>query len=526
MSLNSVKNNLLLISVLCSLVLGFLLVTAFDYLEMSKFLRQNADVLYIGDIAKDLNLGGRLFDWRLTQASYLFPDIAFARLLLMAGVETTTIALAYQVLYAIILIMLLSYLSYILRGYFVSTIIILSSLLLLSLQGEIFKGEISPFIFLIGFHSGILLPSVLILILLVKIERCGENKTPWLIAYFVVLFLGSVSDSLLVFLVGPLLFALTVIGYIGRFAWKGASFKLLVLSIAAIISAKIFLLLNPFPQEKEFLGRYIAMFPHLIAPAFKNFIRDLTNYSSSSALALLLLVLVISALLFNFKTLVSSVKNKDASLSIVFLNLICVAGLPFLLFLQIIFGLYDDVYSARQWAPVLLLVFFGAVMGTENKSIPNIIILIANIIILAAATSSLVIFMKSQKGLTAPDVVYNKFVACLISQSGIGNYYISDYWIARPIRMYSNNKLGVNPYLTLNMLFTNAAKVSYIRVSDPKYIIIGGSITEENVLARFGKPSLVKCDMVLNNGYGIKMFDYEDNATARAILKEEALKAY
>src|SRR6478735_12724945 len=67
----------LLVSLAASLF--FSIAISSHLLPLHDTLLYNADVLFIEDVARNLNAGGKLFEWRLTQAPYLFPDIAIAR---------------------------------------------------------------------------------------------------------------------------------------------------------------------------------------------------------------------------------------------------------------------------------------------------------------------------------------------------------------------------------------------------------------------------------------------------------------
>src|SRR5262249_12210832 len=80
------------------------LLTNFGSLPWKHLLFENADVLYFEHIARDLNDGGNLLDWRLTQAPYLVPDIAGARLLALFHWPIGYVGALYQVLLGIALV--------------------------------------------------------------------------------------------------------------------------------------------------------------------------------------------------------------------------------------------------------------------------------------------------------------------------------------------------------------------------------------------------------------------------------------
>lgn len=513
------------LNIIWIIVFSFLIFLTFQYLPIASFLKFNADVLYIADIASFLNNGGNLFDWRLTQAPYLFPDILVARIMIIFGINVLDVAIIYQIAYPILLLMLVIAIMRMLsiKSYF--PLLILATLEIASIISNFQNGDIAAFMFLIGFHSGVIFSTLLFILIFLLYLKHDNALT--LIALFLVIFLSGISDSLFLIITGTTILFVNAISLKRNAKFGNICIKLLIIWLGALIFAKIFSYINPFPQDREFLGKYLAMFPHLIVPAFKNLYRDLVEFSYKNILAFYLLIIVIFTTIFNFKKLFLSLNCKDLKIELIFFYFICFASLPLIIFIQIIFGLYDDIYSARHWAPLIFLTILPLLINFDSfKYGIKVFVLSVNLLFLLLISLNYMSLMKMQVGKTPPASHFSPFIECLTNNIDLGDGLISDYWIARPIRMYSGDKIWVTPYLAPNFLFTNASNVARIRQSNPKHIIVGGALSEVDVRARFGSPTSVICSMTLKNGYGLKVFDYTKNGVALNLLKSDAEHAY
>jgi hypothetical protein len=513
------------LNIMWVIVFSFLLLLTFQYLPLASFLYFNADVLYIADIASYLNNGGNLFDWRLTQAPYLFPDILIARIMILLGINKLDVAVVYQVVYPILLVTAVIAIMKIMAIKSLYPLLIIATLGIASIISNFQNGDISAFIFLIGFHSGVTLS--ILLFILTFLLYLKYNNTFALVALFLVVFISGVSDSLFLIITGLAILFINAISLKINAKFGNTCRELLIVWLCALIFAKIFSYINPFPQDREFLGKYLAMFPHLILPAFKNFYRDLIEYSFKNISALYFLIVVIFATLFNLKKLLLSLNSENLILESIFLNFICFVSLPLIIIIQIVFGLYDDIYSARHWAPLIFLTILPLMVNFNYlKYSGKTLVISLNLIFLVLISFNYMNIMKAQTAKTPPVSHFSPFIECLSTSINIGDELISDYWIARPIRMYSGENIWVNPYLAPDFLFTNASNVARIRQSHPKHVIVGGSLAEEGVRARLGSPTSVFCAMTLNNGYGLKVFDYSNNKEALNLLKSDANRAY
>jgi hypothetical protein len=116
------------------------------------------------------------------------------------------------------------------------------------------------------------------------------------------------------------------------------------------------------------------------------------------------------------------------------------------------------------------------------------------------------------------------------NQLPAGPFYISDYWLARPIRMYSDGTFLVSPYHGGSAdhrptPFTNASNINHARQSSPRYVITGFVMTEQNTVKLFGKPSAEYCKLSIN-GEEVKVLDYSQNTIAEDYFREQAIKSY
>lgn len=523
--MKSIYKYLCAINIAWVIVFLFLILITFQYLPIASFLKFNADVLYIADIAGYLNNGGSLFDWRLTQAPYLFPDILVARIMTLFGINVLDVAIIYQVVYPILLLIVVAAIMNMMniKSYF--PVLILASLEIASIISNFQNGDITAFMFLIGFHSGVILSTLLFILMFLFYVR--YNNIQALVALFVIIFISGISDSLFLIITGIATLFVNVISLKRNAKFGNVCKNLLIIWLFGLIAAKLFSYVNPFPQDREFLGKYLAMFPHLIIPAFKNFYRDLIEFSSKNILALYLLIVVFCTTIFNIKKLLLSLSCENLKLELIFFYFICFVSLPLIIFIQIIFGLYDDIYSARHWAPLIFLTCLPLLINFNGiKFRFKVLVISLNLLFLVLLTFNYISLMRMQVGRTPPISHFSPFIDCLSNKIKLGDELISDYWIARPIRMFSEGKIWVNPYLAPNFLFTNASNVARIRQTNPKHIIVGGALSEEGVRARFGSPTSVFCSMTLNNGYGLKVFDYSDNDGALNLLKSDADHAY
>lgn len=504
-------------SALALAALAAFIYASFDYLPIRSIMADNADVLFAEDIARDLNAGGRVFDWRLSQVTYLFPDIFIARLLAVVGVAPGGIGAAYQIVFGALLLALLYALCRLSRVDAWTPLSIATLLYLSAFIGDTISNPVTVHFGLIGEHSGMLIQVLSALICFSMLVREEAPEALACAGLFAAVFLGVISDSLAPIITLPPLVLFGAIAYRDR--WLPAD---RLASAAAtvglgVLFGKLFSYLNPFPQDREFLHLVRAQLPGSILPSIQAFAFDLLYYASHSAISAALLVITI--LLYG--VCARSIAKRGLRRPVGLLALTVVVSLPLTITLQLGLGLYGGIALARHWAPaVFLAVALGAiVMMSDSPRIrknASAIVLIAAI----ALAGELAREMASRKGQLRPQGLFADLVKCLETHGRPGWIYIGDYWISRPVHVYTGGKFGVVPFEG-DAVFSNQSNLRDIRSAAPEYLITGYKMSAEPFRRSFGEPRAVVCK-VTAAGYNVEILDYSNSEPFKAYARSKA----
>ncbi len=506
--------------------LYFFLLVNLQLLPIYATMMNNADVLFIEDAARGLQSGGNLFDWRLTQAPYIFPDIFAAWLLVLLGVGVGKVAVVYHVLYGGALCACAAILTRLSQS---SRFLVVCSAVLLyaaSYFGGLSQDAIGLYFGLIGHHSGVALPvmAALMATMLYMQRRVADVWSLGLL--FVAVFLGVISDSIVLLAILP---CLTL--YLLLALWRGAEprrrlLHLLAFAFAAALLGKAFSFTNPFPQDQEFMRWVLGQFPKLTLDSVKKFPEDFAHYMWHSRASALIALAYLTSLLVAARHLWAAVRKQAPVDSATLLSLFVIISPLLTIVVQIVIGLYGSIDSSRQWAALLYIATVcGPLIAARHE--PNrrriyAILLVLTMLLLLHVT----IALHKKKGETPNIRYYAELIDCMEKTLPSGWLYIADYWAARPIRFYSEGRFGVVPFSGLAVPFTNAGNVALIRKAAPRYVITGYSIDYAETVKTFGTPKAEYCAVPVQGVGTMRVLDYGDNQAVMNSLQEKAAKAY
>lgn len=512
-----------------ALILGVALLYFFiyfsaQYLPLTAFLTNNADVLFIEDLARDLNTGGNLFDWRLTQAPYLFPDIALARVLGLL-LEIGRVGIVYQAVFGIINTLLIYALCRQMRINSIPPLALALTLYSLSYTGGLSGDGIAQYFGVIGHHSGIITSLLLATLTVDRYLQSAGTGTMALAGLFAAIFIGTISDSLAVVAFAPSLMLTAFLLLLRDRSMLRKVAMLMATLLAAIIAGKAFGYTNPFPQDREFMQAILSFFPSWTLPAVRKFAGDLIMSVTTSKISALILGLYLIAALSSLSYIWKAL-NRQMPVDIrLFLCVFSILAPLMTIAAQLTLGLYTTIDSSRQWAPLIFLaVVFSGTVAYEQIGCKRLLemMLLGMIIILLAFTTRGLYF---DQGKTTPTNSYQSLINCMLENHlPEGAYYVSDYWYARPIRLYSEGRFSVSPYGQFTP-FTNASNLKQARAATPRFIITGLSLPHDETIKKFGPPNRTLCQ---TEGAGLNavVLDYSDNSTVRDYLQEKAKSSY
>ncbi len=515
--------------VLSAAVLYVFIWQCYERLPIHGIVTENADILLIEEVARYLNAGGNLFDWRLTQAPYLFPDIFAARLMAAAGVERGFVAIYYQFWYGLALCGAFCLFAKLAKACIFRTAAATLLLFSLSFIGLLDGDTISLYFGLIGCHSGAAL-LVLTAVLSIWLGVTRPSLDMWMIpCVFASLFLAAISDSIAIVIVLPGMTLYLWLVLRRKELERAHATTLLWVIAAAVLAGKLFGGLNPFPQDQEFIGYILKQFPHLTPAAFSNFFADLWRYSIHSRISLLLLVLTLWGYATCAMVIAREVKAVDpvAGSPLLPLCLVVIVALPLVLVLQLSLGMYVAIDSSRQWAPIVFLTIIAAVIARlrdisgNGRTFDHLVMLSSVLCCVFLAVT----FTMRKGELTATNE-FERLAQCMKDKLPSGAYYIADYWLARPTSFYSNGRFGVVPIQLGFGVFTTAANIKAIRNAEPRYAITGLSIKVEEYAAKYGPATASFCKMQFPQGYSVEVLDYSQNEGFKQEMRQKARVAY
>ncbi|MCA1455363.1 hypothetical protein I6F35_19435 [Bradyrhizobium sp. BRP22] len=491
-----------------------------DLMPTWPLMSNNSDVLFVEDIARDLNGGGRLFDWRLSQVTYIFPDILIARLLAYLGAGATKISVLFQALFPVVLLPLVFALAKGCRADARAATIFAGFIYLLTYTGELDRDFIAVHFGLIGFHTGALIPAIAAICFAGLLVRVDGPSSVGIAGVFVSLFLGLISDSLVGAITLPPLAIWLLLLWRRRPEKRRHVLAAATAILLAVIFGRIFSILNPFPQDREYLAAAFAAMPHSSFQSIRVFVTDLATYTATSKVSAALLLLTLASFGLSLRHLLFSRGINMSTL----LALTVVISTPAVIALDLILGIYVSIASSRHWAPAVYLAIVSGpiILSIDRRSALVPAVVLASGLLLSG---QFVVGMAGSRGKLPAENVFAGFAACMEQQRlPQGWLYISDYWMARPVRMLSHGRFGLVPYL--DGVFSNQSNLRWIRSATPRYAIAGFGLAESNLVHRYGPPRATFCDMQLGNGATVKVLDYSDNEDFKTSIRREVVAAY
>lgn len=515
----------LLVSLTVSLF--FFIAVSFQLLPLNAILLNNADVLFIEEVARDLNAGGNLFDWRLTQAPYLFPDITLARLIALFVTEAGKVGVYYHAIFGALLIGLIYWTCRLARVRAFLPVLFTAILYSIAYFGGLSGDTISVYFGLIGHHTGVSISLLLAIVALMLFVDGRSNDVLALSMLYFSAFTGIVSDSLFAIAFLPPLLVFMGLCVARRELAASQAAKALGITALAVLMGKAFGYTNPFPQDREFLHVFLSQFPTLAPGAFQKFRTDFFHYFATNRISAFIAILFFSACFIALRHLMDVARKVEPARSaLTLLSLFVLLGPAIAMVAQILLGLYVDIDSSRQWASLVFIsIAFGVVIGTHRyaarKNIQRSLFLVVLLVFVFHVTRSLAV----NRGVTRDAYDFSPVVECMKqNKMPFGALYVSDYWLARPIRLYSQGLYGVSAYGGL-IPFQNASNVAKARKATPRFIITGISVDYNEVVKRFGQPRAEYCRMIVGSA-DLRILDYSNSEKAQAYLRENAIKSY
>jgi len=516
------------------LLIFFILTTYFfifislQYLPIYDIFINNGDILLIEYVARSLNAGSDLLSWRLTQAPYLFPDIFIARILAALNLPAGQIAIYYHAIFGIIALTLISWLCKLSKISATTPILFAALVYSFSYYGLLSSDIISVYFGLIGNHSGNIIPTLLCIISTILFFQNKSLEAPIFLLLFSSLFLGTISDSLIILAFIPFTTLFILLCLIKKEETLPRTLAFFSVMLSAIILGKMYSFITPFAQDRDFFKFIIArLSSSTVELSVKLFARDFVYYFFKSYISALIAVMFFSSFTLSLIQLISVMRTKNTfKTPVIFLSLFVIISPLIVIFTQIGLGIYGSASHSRQWSPLIYLAIVFGIIILLNKFESKKWIVQASITVLAALL--LILLTKAlshNRGVTRDNNVFSSFIACMKENHlPTGAYYMSDYWPEIPIRLYSNNEFLVIAANRFFDIWTPGSDVAQDRKISPKFIITGYDIDEKNVIKKLGSPEKIYCRMDIA-GNKMSILDYSHNEKVKAFLKEKAMKS-
>jgi hypothetical protein len=504
----------------------FYLVFNFEFLPVYHEIMNSSDILFIEDVAKFLNSGGRLFDWRLTQAPYYFPDIFLARIFTWLDPRIGQASVYYQAANGL---MLLGMFYWICRLSYVKplfALMVAAILYLFSYIGPMSGDSIANYYGIIGCHSGVNISILFAIAGVMLYSQESSNKTLPLMMVFISVFIGTVSDSLVAFATFPFISVYAGLCWKQQELSKVEAIKLVLVTFFALLMAKGFGYTVPFPQDLSFLRHTLHGLPESMFSSVIRFPMDFIKVFFRSPISALLALLYFGACAISIIHLLDVWHSKqNAQSNITLLSLFILISPLLVIFMQISLGIYQDLGHTRQWSPLIYLaIIFGSIIVSAkyNIQMPRLKIALALILFVILIQST--IKLSQHRYMIPKESVYATLASCMKAQHlPVGPYYAADYWSARPVRMYSGNTFGILPVAGLKA-YSQSADVASMRTTTPHYIITGHSVSEAALVEQFGKPAAEYCTDIFSNNR-TKVLDYSNNVKFKEYFRDEAMRS-
>jgi hypothetical protein len=504
----------------------FYLVFNFEFLPVYHEIMNSSDILFIEEVAQFLNQGGRLFDWRLTQAPYYFPDIFLARIFTWLDPRIGQASVYYQAVNGLMLLGMFYWICKLSHIKSLLTLMLAATLYLFSYVGSMSGDSIANYYGIIGCHSGVNISILLAIAGIMLYLQDFSNKALSLMMVFVSVFIGTVSDSLVAFATFPFITVYAGLCWKQEELSKTAALNLVLVTFFALLMAKGFGYTVPFPQDLSFLRHTVHSLPESMFRSIIQFPTDFIRVFFRSPISALLALLYFGSCAISIAHLLDVWRSKEkAQSNITLLSLFILISPLLVIFMQISLGIYQDLGHTRQWSPLIYLaIVFGSMIVSDKYSEHVSKFKIAVALILFATLIHTTVKLSKHRYIIPKESIYATLANCMKAQNlPEGPYYAADYWFARPVRMYSGHTFGILPVGGMKS-YSQSADVATMRKTTPRYIITGNSVSEAELIEQFGKPAAEYCTDIFPNNQ-TKVFDYSSNAKFKAHFQEEALKS-
>jgi hypothetical protein len=532
---NRVNLSLLDVTVL-SLLLVLLasIFFSFHLLPLHSIFLEDADTMFVEELARDLNAGGYLFDWHLPQAPYLFPDLFIARFLVPLASNTGDVAIYYQSVFGVLLFSLIFWICRLCRikpfPVMLVAIVVYSTTFFGGLSGD----ALAMYFGLINHHSGVAALVLLIFGFSLCHMRAGEGQNGFLLLLFLFAFIGVISDSIIALVVLPPVFCYCATMFLKKSAVSSRAVQVLIVIVFATLLGKLFGWTNPFPQDRMFLEKVWTMLPWRLSNSLEKFPADFyAHFTSSVVSSFMAICFFVSYVLAGLQVWAVFRNRCRADSPIALFSFFILMSPLMIIALQVGLGLYQGVKSSRQWAPLIYLsIVFGAIIYSHrfvrSPMVIKSIVAVTLVGFLYHVTSAL----QMNHGTTREPSSYSQLVDCMReNELPHGPYYVANYWTARPVRLYSEGLYEVFSYNRMSGPFTNTANIVRARKAKPQFVITGYLTKYSEVIERFGAPSAEYCAMRVGSAdtftgpYPVKILDYRDNEDVQNLLEKQMANA-
>lgn len=489
--------------VLAGLITALMFYYSTSYSSLRPFVYGNSDMLTIPALYNDVVNGVDISNWKLSEASFFFPDML---LYFLARSATPSIFAALSV-YGIV-----QYLFFTLGLVFLAKQIFPGSYgsapySMIALMAMFFSFSIdklhwlSNTIFVNSHHFGVVATIPWVLAMSFQLISKPQLKTSLVSALCILSFLTSASDTLYIIQITvPLCGSLIILFLIKKICLK----RMIVINSAIILASVAGLGLKyVIPWKYPTLQSYFN-------PSFMslfNFVESIKSIILTTPYQAALAAFFVSICIFILiKSIISHISRRNTSA-------ICLSEIIFPLYFLVatIVNVLAMVGSGKMCGPTCLryflpFFFFTSWWGLALVfKIPKfikparferaILVVLALTVILALGNINLQQMVKN-----TTDVYYPSFVKCMdenTAQMGI-KYGIAHYWQARPISMLTQNSLKVvqvNPDLTPFHWLNN---LTWYEI-EPEFVIIDlsipvgdpGHLDENLVRSRYGEPDAI-----------------------------------
>jgi hypothetical protein len=453
-----------------------------SYASLRSFVYGNSDMLQLASVYNDVINGIDLSHWKLSEASFFFPDLL---IYFLARGLTLNIFIAqsiYGMIQFIVFTLGLIFLSkLILPPFYGSARYSIVALMALLFSFTISKLHwLSNMVFVNEQHFGVVVTIPWVLAIICRLITKPRLNTSLIIVLCIISFLTSASDRLyLVQVTTPLCFCLLIL-----YLLRKDQLRRIVISSAAIVFSSLAGLILDYVNPLTFKYRQSVFNVNQMNESFFNLIGAFKSVIHRYPLHAALIFIVTSACIYYIiKYMLFYIKFRSFStlnMALLIFPLYFIISNIINVLVLIVFGRMCGSICFRYLLPFFI---FSSWWGVPFLlRIPRFInpihfqgaiqIVLALVVILALGSVSMQVFIWN-----ISSIYYPSFIKCIddnTTKLGI-TYGVSNYWQARPITLLSQKGtkvVAVNSDLTPFYWETNLDWFSI----EPEFIIVDQSI--------------------------------------------------